>query len=447
LRDARCRGFLPEVESIHAGKADLRFPIHAKAQHMSEPTIFPPLVIPDTLAAGPGPGNTDPRVLDAFARAGVADHMQADVVRGMIECKLMLRDFFGTTNAYTYGVAGTGFSGLDCMFNAVQAGDTIVAFTNGTFSGIDGLTIRMKAATAQELAANSLNPQAASVTIIDVPHGTSVTGEMVDAALAEHKPTWAFMAHWETGSGRINDVRGFNDACERHGAMGLVDAVSSLGIEDFAADDYPGVVAWASCPQKGVLCLPLTYAPVSFTDRYIDHVRANGCRSYVNHPILAARHWGVVDGEDVAPGYHQTHSGYAVAAFHEAIRLSLEHTIAQKARDYAFHETALRGAVAAMGCEVTSNMTSLVVLNLPGRLSGREKELVQGCRERGFAIWPTLSEPVQVRIGILNQLTQEKITEIVTLFGEAMNMMQAGVDMQPVLDQLATYYSSANAAE
>ena len=48
------------------------------------------------------------------------------------------------------------------------------------------------------------------------------------------------MAHWETGSGRINDLRGFSDACERHGVMGLIDAVSSLGVADFAIDDFPG---------------------------------------------------------------------------------------------------------------------------------------------------------------------------------------------------------------
>ncbi len=227
------------------------------------------LTIPETLAAGPGPGNTDARVLAAFTNAGLADHMQADVLRGMIECKLMLREIFGTKNVYTFGVAGTGWSGLDCLFSAIGPGDHVVAFVNGTFSGIDALTVRMKAASRADLAANPMDPQPANVTVITVPHGQSVTGEVVEAALAVHKPTWAVMAHWETGSGRVNDLRGFSDACERHGVMGLVDAVSSLGIDDFAIDDFPGVAGWASCPQKGVLCLPLTYAPVSFTDRYI----------------------------------------------------------------------------------------------------------------------------------------------------------------------------------
>ena len=98
-------------------------------------------------------------MLDRFAKTGVADHMQKDVLRGMIEAKEMLRAAFGTKNTYTYGVGGTGFSGLDCVLSMILPGDTVVAFTNGTFSGIDGLTIRMKASTREELAANPLNPK------------------------------------------------------------------------------------------------------------------------------------------------------------------------------------------------------------------------------------------------------------------------------------------------
>ncbi len=302
----------------------------------------------------------------------------------------------------------------------------------------------MKASTAEELAADSLNPKPASVTVVETPHGQSVTGEAVDAALAKHKPMWAFMAHWETGSGRVNDVKGFSDACLKHGVMGIVDAVSSLGVGDFNIDDYPGVVAWASCPQKGVLSLPLTYAPVSFTDKAIEMVKKRGCRTYVHHPILDARHWGIIDGKDVdAPGYHQTHSCYAVAAFHEALRIILGYGRARKASDYKYHEAALRQAVEAMGCEVTSDMPSLVVLNLPGKLAGREKELVQAARAKGFGIWPTLSEPVQVRIGILNQLSPEQITEIASRFADGMLAMGAEFDKAQVLNQLKSYYAKA----
>lgn len=408
---------------------------------------YPQLEIPNTLAAGPGPGNTDPRVLERFASTGTADHMQPDVLRGMIESKEMLREVFGTRNVHTFGVAGTGWSGLDVMMSAVLPGDSVVAFVNGTFSNIDGLTLRMKAATAEELAQDSLNPQAASVKVINVPHGESVTAEVIENALKEHKPKWAFMAHWETGSGRINDVQAFSDACEAVGAMGLVDAVSSLGVEDFRIDDFPGVVAWASCPQKGICCLPLTYAPVSFTDAYIDELRACGTRTFVHHPILEARHWGIVDGKDVEAGsYHRTHSAYAVAAFHEALRLTLMESVTVRAASYRHHETALRGAVEALGCDVTSNMSSLVVFDLPESMAGREMELVKHCRSRGFGIWPTLSEPVQVRVGILNQLNRAAITEIVTRLATAMNELENSVSVQAATDFIDSYYAQEAAA-
>ena len=405
--------------------------------------VFPQLEIPETLAAGPGPGNTDQRVLERFAAAGCADHMQADVVRGMKEAKHMLRQVFGTKNAYTYAVCGTGWSALDTAFTPILPGDTVVSFVNGTFSGIDDLNIRMKASTVEDLAANPMDPKPANVVTVNVPHGESVSGDVVEAALAEHKPMWAFMAHWETGSGRINDLQGFNDACARHNVMGIIDCVSSLGIADFDIDDYPAVTTWASCPQKGILGLPLTYAPISFRDEVIDLIKKRGCPSYEHNPILDAKHWCVIDGEDVeAAAYHRTHSGYAVASFHEALRLLLQHGRSQKAADYAFYEKALRNAVEAMGCRVTSNMTSLLVFDLPQAFEGKEKELVVGARARGFAIWNTLSEPAQIRIGILNQLTAPALNEIVGRFADAMIETGIEVDKARILDELNSYLAS-----
>jgi len=293
-----------------------------------------------------------------------------------------------------------------------------------------------------------MDPQTASVTVIEVAHGQSVSADDINAALAEHKPKWAFMAHWETGSGRINDVQAFSDACEAHGAMGLIDAVSSLGVEDFSIDAFPGVAGWASCPQKGICCLPLTYAPVSFTDRYIDSLKSTGASTYANHPIFEARHWGVIDGQDAERGtYHRTHSGYAVAAFHEALRLTLEETLAKRAKSYTRHEAALTDAVKAMGCEVTSNMTSLVVLNLPADLAGREMELVQNCRAKGFGIWPTLSAPVQVRIGILNQLNRHAIQDIVQRFASAIRDLGGSINQEDIDDVMHRHYGAAIAAE
>ena len=231
------------------------------------------------------------------------------------------------------------------------------------------------------------------------------------------------------------------DACDRHGVMGIVDVVSSLGIAKFDIDDYPAIVAWASCPQKGVLSLPLTYAPVSFSDKAIKLVGKRGCYIYVHHPILEARHWGIVDGVDGPSVYHRTHSCYAVAAFHKALRILLAHGRQQKTLDYMYYEKVLRLAVEQLGCMVTSNMTSLVVLNFPEPIAGREKELVELCRASGFGIWPTLSEPTQIRIGILNELSEVQIGEIIRRFATAMLEVGASVDIGLVLQFVSNYFS------
>ncbi len=78
-----------------------------------------------------------------------------------------------------------------------------------------------------------------------------------------------------------------------------------------------------------------------------------------------------------------------------------------------------------------------------GALAGKEKDLVASCRAEGFAIWPTLSEPVQVRIGILNQLTTEAISDIVGRFADAMLNMGAEFDKGEVMKGLGSYLAIA----
>lgn len=58
------------------------------------------------------------------------------------------------------------------------------------------------------------------------------------------------------------------------------------------------------------------------------------------------------------------------------------------------------------------------------------------CRAEGFGIWPTLSEPVQVRIGILNQLTEHAIRDIASRFADAMLKMGAKFDKAAIMHDL-----------
>ena len=87
-------------------------------------------------------------------------------------------------------------------------------------------------------------------------------------------------------------------------------------------------------------------------------------------------------------------------------------------------------------------MPSLVVFDLPDEFTGHEKELVSGCRAEGFAIWNTLSEPAQIRIGILNQLTVPAMNDIVGRFADAMIKLGVEVDKTKILADLNSYLAS-----
>ena len=76
------------------------------------------------------------------------------------------------------------------------------------------------------------------------------------------------------------------------------------------------------------------------------------------------------------------------------------------------------------------------------KLAGLEKDLVDKCREENFGIWTTLSSPIQVRIGILNQLNQNAIADIAGRFADAMLKMGASFNKEVVMQELAEYFSS-----
>jgi hypothetical protein len=50
------------------------------------------------------------------------------------------------------------------MSCAVQPGDSVIIFFNGLFFGIDGLTLRIRVATAKERAATPMSPNCATKT-------------------------------------------------------------------------------------------------------------------------------------------------------------------------------------------------------------------------------------------------------------------------------------------
>ena len=65
-----------------------------------------------------------------------------------------------------------------------------------------------------------------------------------------------------------------------------------------------------------------------------------------------------------------------------------------------------------------------------------------GCRAAGFAIWNTLSDPPQIRVGILNQLTTEALSDIVGRYADAMIGIGAEIDKDKIMQDLRAHLAS-----
>jgi serine---pyruvate transaminase len=99
----------------------------------------------------------------------------------------------------------------------------------------------------------------------------------IDRLLSEHDGIEvAFATLSETSTGIVHDVQAIADACRRHGALLVIDAVSGLGAAELRQDEW-GVDVVVAGSQKALMCPPgLAFASVS--ERALEHAarRARG---------------------------------------------------------------------------------------------------------------------------------------------------------------------------
>src|SRR3954463_5126877 len=91
------------------------------------------MTIPERLLMGPGPSNPYPEVVTAFGRP-LLGHLDPEFLRILDETCDRLRHVFGTDNALTLPISGTGSAGMEaCFVNLVEPGDTAIVGVNGVF--------------------------------------------------------------------------------------------------------------------------------------------------------------------------------------------------------------------------------------------------------------------------------------------------------------------------
>ncbi len=195
---------------------------------------------------GPGPCNPYPEAIEAFSRP-MLGHLDPEFLALLDEVCARLRLVFGTENALTIPISGTGSAGMEtCIVNTVGAGDVAVIGVNGVFGQ------RMC-----EVASRA----GAEVVRVDFDWGTPVTA---DRLLSAHpSPALIGMVHAETSTGVRSDVEPV--AAGKGDALLLVDCVTSLGGLPFEADAW-GVDLAYSGTQK-CLGVPPGLSPITVSER------------------------------------------------------------------------------------------------------------------------------------------------------------------------------------
>ncbi|HLJ56285.1 MAG TPA: alanine--glyoxylate aminotransferase family protein [Chthonomonadaceae bacterium] len=199
---------------------------------------------------GPGPSSVSPRVLAALARAPIG-YLDPELFDLLDRLRANLRTLFGTANAFTIPLTGTGMAGMEsCLANLLSPGDRAVIGVNGFFGG------RM-VEIARRLGAE--------VVQVDVEWGRPLEPDDFAPALAAGRTKLVGCVHAETSTGVETPLKPIADIARAHDALFLADAVTSLG--GLPVDiDGTGVDACYSGVQKCVGAPP-GIAPITVSER------------------------------------------------------------------------------------------------------------------------------------------------------------------------------------
>ena len=192
------------------------------------------------------------------------------------------------------------------------------------------------------------------------------TLDQISAALAAHPKTKVLgIVHAETSTGAHQPLKGLADIVHAHGALLLVDAVTSLGGHELRVDDW-GIDAIYSGTQKCLSCPP-GLSPVSFGERALAKMDARKTKVqswYLDVSMLRKYYTGGGGGGRV---YHHTAPINMTYALREALTIVLEEGLENRiARHAAMHER-LRAGLAELGLSYipTRSLHSLNCIRIP----------------------------------------------------------------------------------
>ncbi len=371
--------------------------------------LAPPL----RLLLGPGPSPVHPRVLRALSTP-LLGHLDPKFLEIMDEVQAMLRAVFQTANPFTIAVSGTGSAGMEAaLVNLVEPGDAVVVAVAGVFGG------RM---------AEIVGRCGGRAVKVEAPWGQTVPAEAIGEALArEGKVKAVAVVHAETSTGAQQPLDGLGALCHRHGALLVVDTVTSLGglpveVDRWEADAvYSGTQKCLSCPPG--------LAPLTLSPRALEAVRARRTKvqSWYLDAGMVADYWAA--GKRL---YHHTAPISMIYALREALRLVLEEGLEPRFARHRRHAAALLAGLAALGCEPQAaegqRLPSLTCVRIPpgvDEAAVRRDLLAERSIEIGGGLGPLAGKVW--RIGLMGEgARQESVLAVLAALEQALSRQGKG---------------------
>lgn len=336
------------------GRADLT--LYLNENHRLTPLIEPDMSIksfhpPVRTLMGPGPSDVPPRILQAMARPTIG-HLDPLFVGMMDEMKALLQYAFKTKNELTLSVSAPGSAGMETAFvNLVEPGDKVIVCQNGVFGG------RMK---------ENVERSGATAVMVQDDWGMPVDPQKVEDALKANPDTKVVaFVHAETSTGAQSDAKTLVRLAHEHGALAIVDAVTSLGGSELEVDGWE-IDAIYSGSQKCLSCTP-GLSPVSFSERAVERIknRTTKVQSWFLDLNLVMSYWG----GGTKRAYHHTAPINALYGLHEALVILQEEGLENSWQRHFDLHLALKAGFEAMGLNLIvpegSRLPQLNAVSIP----------------------------------------------------------------------------------
>jgi len=283
-----------------------------------------PLPSTERILLGPGPSLIPPRVMRAMA-APVLSHLDPDFVPMLEEVRASLqRVFRADSKAFTIATSGTGTSAMEAaVANAVADGSRGIVIVTGYFG---------------DRLAQIFQRYGSKVRRIDVEWGRAVDPQRLREELKREGADVIGMVHAETSTGVRNPIKELAAVAREHGALTIVDMVTSLGGHEVDLAGWGVDIAY-SCTQK-CIGAPSGMAPIAVSGSARE--RLIPCRSFYLDLKLLEDYW-------VGRKYHHTMSSTLIYALREALLMVEEEGLAERQLRHERNHLALGAGIEAMG--------------------------------------------------------------------------------------------------